>query len=228
MQKIETMPIRETVFLNLRKMILDGTFQPGEKLNEKVVASELGVSRTPIREAMYKLEQEGLVKIVPRKYTEVIGITDESISEIHRIRAALEPIAAYEAVNNLTQEEINELERLWFLSKEYFQSNDINNLMKTNDQFHSIISEASRLPKVVNILRNMHDYVEVFRYSFMSRPELAERSINEHKKILDAIRVRSSNLVKKLVIEHLEGIFEYEKVILEDMKRKPISEEEKK
>lgn len=220
MKIINTMPIRETVFINIRRMILEGKFYSGEKLNEKVLADMMGVSRTPIREAMYKLEQEGLVRIVPRRYTEVIGITDESISEIHKIRSALEPIAAYEAVNNLSQEEIDNLSVIWSRSLEYFKENDVENLMKTNDQFHLIINEASNLPKIVNILSNMHDYVEVFRHSFMSRKELAERSVNEHKKILDAIRSRNRRLVKQLVVEHLEGIFEYEKVVLEDMKKR--------
>lgn len=226
MQPINIMSVRESVFISLRRMILDGTFQPSERLNEKILADRLGVSRTPIREAMYKLEQEGLVRIVPRKYTEVIGITDESITEIHMIRSALEPIAAYEAVDNLTQGEIEELSKLWSKSLEYFKVQDIENLMNTNDQFHSLISEASKLPKIINILSNMHDYVEIFRYSFMSRSDLAERSINEHKKILDAIRSRNKKLVKQLVSEHLEGIFEYEKVVLEDMRRKNSSEEE--
>ncbi|TQR12726.1 GntR family transcriptional regulator [Psychrobacillus soli] len=211
--------IRESAFNQLRKMILSQEIKPGEKLNEKEVAEQLGVSRTPVREALHKLELEGLVEIFPRRYCLVKGVTHECIREIHLIRSQLEPIAASIAVNNLTNEDLERLDNLIKLSVEFASKGNVEKIMEANDEFHQIINRASNLSRIIAILENMHDYVEAFRYSFMSRTDLVKRSIEEHQEILAALQTRDKELVKKIVTKHLEGITEYEEVILEDMKQ---------
>jgi DNA-binding GntR family transcriptional regulator len=221
MKKISNTLIRENAFAELRRMILSQEIKPGEKLNEKEVAEQLGVSRTPVREAFHKLELEGLVEIFPRRYCLVKGVTHGCIREIHLIRSQLEPMAAYHAVDHLSDEDIDQLSSLIEKTKELMVEGNAQKIMELNDQFHRTINEASNLSRIVSILNNMQDYIVSFRYSFISRPELAQRSIDEHEEILFALRKRDKELVKKLVTQHLEGISEYEDVILEDLKPVP-------
>jgi DNA-binding GntR family transcriptional regulator len=220
-KRINQSLIRESAFTELRKMILSQEIKPGEKLNEKEVAEQLGVSRTPVREAFHKLELEGLVEIFPRRYCLVKGVTHSCIREIHLIRSQLEPMAAYHAVDHLTDESLEELTMLIHRTKELMDEGNAQRIMELNDRFHRTINEASNLPRIVSILSNMQDYIESFRYSFISRPELAQRSINEHEEILAALKERNKELVKMLVSKHLEGIAEYEDVILDDLKPIP-------
>lgn len=219
MKKIKTPLIRETIFREIRKKILFGEFKPGDKLIEMDLAEQLGVSRTPVREALHKLELEKLVKIVPRKYCLVIGLTDESIKEIHTIRAVLEPLAASKAVANITDEELEHLEYLLDRYRHYLDKGDTEKLMEINDEFHNTITAASHLTRVIDFLENLHDYVERFRITFLSNKDLAFRSLEEHQNILNALKLRDEELVHKEVENHLQGIFEYEDIILKDMKQ---------
>lgn len=209
--------IRESAFIQLRKLILSQEIKQGEKLNEKDLAEKLGVSRTPVREALHKLELEGLVEIFPRRYCLVKGVTHECIREIHLIRSQLEPIAASNAVGNLTNGDLDRLDLL--IKRSVAAKGNVEKIIEANNEFHQIINKASNLPRIIAILENMHDYVESFRYSFMSRPDLVKRSIEEHQEILFALHNRDQDMVKSLVTKHLEGITEYEEVILEDMKQ---------
>ncbi|MBO8164616.1 MAG: GntR family transcriptional regulator [Brevibacillus sp.] len=216
MEKITTLSIRENVFEQIRKSILNHQFKPGDKLIESELAEKLGVSRTPVREALHKLELEGLVEIHPRKYCLVKGITHECLIEINLIRSQLEPFAAKYAVDNLTDQELAHLEKLLDESVIHHEKRDVDNLMRVNDEFHQTIIKASRLNRIIKILENMHDYIVSFRRSFMSRPELVERSIREHREILLALKERDKEKVEALFIKHLKGISEYETVVLED------------
>jgi len=213
--KLKPQSIREMVFKQLRKEILLGVRKPGEKLVESELAKELGVSRTPVREALHKLEQEGLIQVFPRKYSLVIGITNDCLNEINLIRALLEPAAAKQAVKHLTDEQLAELEELLDQSEYYFRKNDIRNLLRVHDAFHQMIIQASKMPRIIQILENMHDYIVRFRISFLSHPELVERSIREHRKILAAAKSRDAEKVEAIFKEHLFGISEYATVALE-------------
>lgn len=213
--KLKPQSIREMVFKRLRKEILIGKRKPGEKLVESELAEELGVSRTPIREALHKLEQEGLIEVYPRKYSLVIGITNECLHEINLIRALLEPAAAKHAIVHLTDEQLQEMERLLDQSEYYFKNNDIRNLLRVHDAFHQMMIQASKLPRIIQILENMHDYIVRFRISFLSHPDLVARSIREHRDILAAAKQRDAEKVEAILKEHLFGISEYATVALE-------------
>lgn len=219
MKKINTPLMRETVFREIRKKILFGDFKPGDKIVEMELAEQLGVSRTPVREALHKLELENLVRIIPRKHCLVIGLTDENIKEIHMIRSVLEPLAASKAVENITDEQLDHLEDLLKSYEHYLALNHTEQLIEINDEFHNTITDASNLTRVIDILENLHDYVERFRITFMSDKALAERSLHEHQEILLALKKRDSALVYQVVENHLKGIFEYEDIILKTMKQ---------
>jgi len=218
MEKLEPLSIREMTFIKIRQAILEGKYKPGDKLIEAKVSESFGVSRTPIREALHRLESEGLVKIHPRKYCEVIGIKKENIREINLIRQHLEPLAAKVATENLTSDQLDYLDKLIELAEFHLQKKDLENLLKTHDEFHEIIIQASQMKHLVNMLGNLHDYIVSFRKSFLSREKLVDRSFKEHKEIVKALRTKDTDKVYELYFNHLNGISEYEDVVLEDQK----------
>lgn len=217
MKRLETLSIRESVFLRVRGLILNQTLNPGQRLTEAELAENLGVSRTPVREALHKLELEGLVKIYPRRYCEVIGITKDCIHEINLIRSKLEPIVARDAVKYLSDEQLKKMEEKIEATEQYYQIMDVEKIMEANDEFHSIIIQASKYTRIVNLLNNLHDYIVAFRQSYMSRKNLVERTIHEHRAIYEAFVSRDEEKVEALTIKHLAGVLEYEDVVLEDM-----------
>lgn len=220
MEKLKPISIRETTFLKLRQAILDGFYKPGEKLTESKVAEMFGVSRTPIREALHRLESEDLVKIHPRKYCEVIGITKNCIREINLIRQQLEPLAGKIAAENITDDQLDYLEKLLDLAEFHYSKKDSESLIKVHDEFHKKIINISDMNKLINILENIHDYIVSFRRSFLTRENLAERSLREHREIYNALRERDSDKVYEIYSQHLSGISEYEDVVLDDLKQK--------
>ncbi|WP_221568369.1 GntR family transcriptional regulator [Alkalihalobacillus sp. TS-13] len=224
MTKITTLSIRESVFRQVRKDILNHSLKPGDKIIEADLADQLGVSRTPVREALHRLEQEGLVEIHPRKFCLVKGVTSDCIKEIHLIRSQLEPLAARYAVDHLTDDELHYLKMLIRQSEKYAETLDVESLMRVNDEFHQTIIKASKFTRIIKILENMHDYVVSFRYSFMSRKGLVNRSIKEHHEIYEALANRDKEAVQKAVSNHLKGISEYEEVVLEDLETELVEE----
>ncbi|MEH7346603.1 GntR family transcriptional regulator [Bacillus sp. JJ1532] len=216
LDKIKSVSIASEVFNQLRLKIINGELKNGQRLVEMDLAKNLGVSRTPVREAIQRLEQEGLVEILPRTHSLVNGISLESINEIILIRSLLEPTAAKVAATKITDDQLLKLKSYLDLSEVYFQQGRVDELMKVHDLFHAEIIKTSGLIRLVNILENLHDYIVHFRHSFLSRPHLVERSIKEHLEIYEALCRRDPDLVEEVFIKHLSGITDYAKVVMED------------
>ncbi|MEH7392792.1 GntR family transcriptional regulator [Bacillus sp. JJ1474] len=216
LDKIKSVSIASEVFNQLRLKIINGELKNGQRLVEMDLAKNLGVSRTPVREAIQRLEQEGLVEILPRTHSLVKGISLESINEIILIRSLLEPTAAKVAATKITDDQLLKLKSYLDLSEVYFQQGRVDELMKVHDLFHAEIIKTSGLIRLVNILENLHDYIVHFRHSFLSRPHLVERSIKEHLEIYEALCRRDPELVEEVFIKHLSGITDYAKVVMED------------
>lgn len=214
--KINNLPIREQIFKKIRMMILNYELKPGDKLIEGQLAEQLGVSRTPVREALHRLEEEGLIEIFPRRYCLVKGITIDSIHEINLIRANLEPLTAVIAVEKLTDEDLTKLDNILSQSKRALSEKDIENLILLNDEFHNLIIQSANLPRITKLLENLQDYYMFFRRSYMKKDELAERTMKEHFEILKALKSRDKDLVEKAYKHHVGGIFEYEYVAVSD------------
>lgn len=214
--KINNLPIREQIFKKVRMMILNYELKPGDKLIEGQLAEQLGVSRTPVREALHRLEEEGLIEIFPRRYCLVKGITIDSIHEINLIRANLEPLTAVIAVEKLTDEDLTKLDNILSQSKKALSEKDIENLILLNDEFHNLIIQSANLPRITKLLENLQDYYMFFRRSYMKKDELAERTMKEHFEILTALESRDKDLVEKAYKHHVGGIFEYEYVAVSD------------
>lgn len=197
-------PLRELVFETLREAIIQGRLRPGERLMEVQLAEEMGVSRTPVREAIRKLELEGFVVMVPRKGAYVAGISTKDIADVFEVRAALEALAAGLAAERITEEELEELERLLVEAQEA-STRDLQALVEVDARFHELIYKASRNQKLIQIITNLTDQIQRFRLTSLSRPGRYKHAMEEHKKIVEAISERNVELAQALAREHIEN-----------------------
>ncbi|MEW6726070.1 GntR family transcriptional regulator [Desulforudis sp. 1088] len=198
-------PLREVVFESLREAIITGRLRPGERLMELQLAEELGVSRTPVREAIRKLELEGFVVMVPRKGAYVAGITDKDITDVFEVRSALEALAAGLAAERITEEEIEELERLVVRYAETTSSQNIQAIVEEDTKFHDVIYRASRNQRLIQIVTNLQEQIQRFRLTTLSRPGRTKEALVEHRKIVEAISERNIELAQQLAREHIES-----------------------
>ncbi|MBE3586904.1 MAG: GntR family transcriptional regulator [Thermoanaerobacter sp.] len=197
-------PLRELVFESLREAIIQGRLKPGERLMEIQLAEEMGVSRTPVREAIRKLELEGFVVMVPRKGAYVAGISVKDIVDVFEVRAALEALAAGLAAERITDEELEELERALVKTYEVGENN-LDALVETDTAFHELIYKASRNERLVQIITNLADQIQRFRATSLAQPGRTRHALEEHKQIVEAISERNVELAQILAREHIEN-----------------------
>lgn len=207
-------PLREVVCEALRQAITDGVLRPGERLMEIQLAEELGVSRTPVREAIRKLELEGFVVMVPRRGTYVADLSIKDVNEVFEVRSALEVLAAGLAAERITEEELEEMERLLVQIGEQIENGDLESLVETDSQFHDILYRASRNDKLVGIINNLREQLTRFRATSMGYPGRMKDMLDEHSRLVEAIAQRNGKLAEKLAAEHLENA---EQTLLQDM-----------
>ncbi len=198
-------PLREIVFETLREAIINATLKPGERLMEIQLAEEMGVSRTPVREAIRKLELEGFVVMVPRKGAYVADISTKDIADVFEIRAALEGLAAGLAAERITEEELEKLERILVKIGECVKNNDLEKLIEVDTEFHDTLFKASRNERLVQIVSNLREQIQRFRTASLSTPGRMKYALEEHKKIVEAVSERNVELAQALAREHIEN-----------------------
>jgi len=208
-------PLRELVLDAIRGAIMNGTLQPRERLMEIQMAEELGVSRTPIREALRKLELEGFIVMVPRKGAYVSDLSFKDIADVFEIRAALEGLAAGLAAERITEEELERMERLLVEKQEAITQDDIGKLVEVDTKFHELMYQASRNVRLGSIISNLREQIQRFRLTSLSYPGRNKLSLEEHKKIVEAIQARDYQLARQLATEHIENA---ENVLIECIK----------
>lgn len=199
------LPLRDVVFHTLRDAILKGELKPGERLMELQLAEKLGVSRTPIREAIRMLEQEGLAVTIPRKGAEVAGLTEKDMQDVLQVREALDELAANIACEMITKEELEELVQ----AKEEFESaihtKDIKRIAETDMKFHDIIYHATRNPKLVNILSNLREQMYRYRMEYLKDERNFPVLLKEHQEIVEGFREKNKALVADSMRKHVEN-----------------------
>jgi DNA-binding GntR family transcriptional regulator len=198
-------PLRELVSDALREAIMIGTLRPGERLMEIQLAEEMGVSRTPVREAIRKLELEGFVVMVPRKGAYVADISIKDINEVFEIRTALDGLAAGLAAERITEEELEQVERLLVEIGESIEQGDIERAVEVDTQFHDILYKASRNDRLVGIIGNLRELFHRFRSISMGHPGRLKETIDEHKRLVEAISQRNVELSQAVAREHMEN-----------------------
>lgn len=197
-------PLRDVVFENLREAILEGKLRPGQRLMEVQLAEQLGVSRTPVREAIRKLELEGLVVMLPRKGAYVANMSLKDVIDVLEVRASLEGLSASLAAERITPEDI---ERLKKISEEFNKStleSDIETLLKKDVEFHECIFRATNNKKLHQLINSLWEQVYRFRVTYISDYDSSKSIIEEHQNILNAIVSGDSELAKKYATEHIE------------------------
>ncbi len=198
-------PLREIVFETLRDAIINQTLEPGERLMEIQLAEEMGVSRTPVREAIRKLELEGLVIMVPRKGAYVAGISVKDIHEVFEVRASLEGLAASLAAQRITPEELDEMEKSLFLEAGELEGNNLRSIVEIDTTFHDLLYKAARNEKLFQMVNNLQEQLQRFRSASLARPGRSKTALEEHRKILEALALRDGKLAQKLAVEHIES-----------------------
>lgn len=191
------------VFTKIQDDILNGVYEPGKRLAETTLSTQLGVSRTPIREALKQLELEGLVKVIPNKGAVVTGISIKDIDDIYTLRKLIEGLAARWAAQNITQEELDTLSETLQLEQYYSDKNETTHLLKYDSIFHDVLFTASKSNPLTFVLRTFHAYVQRSRNYALGVPERARRAHEEHKAILDALIARDADKAEALMVEHI-------------------------
>lgn len=195
--------LRGKVFHRLREDILEGIYKQNDELKENTIAEELGVSRTPVREALRQLELEGLVNIIPNKGAYVTGITEKDIHDIYEIRSYLEGLCAKWACENMKKETLEELEEIVYLSEFHIKKEHHEQVVELDNKFHELIYQSSGSKILRHVLSDFHHYVQRARFTSLSRKERAEHSNQEHLAIVEAIRSGDKSEAWRLAHEHI-------------------------
>ena len=202
----EYLPLRDVVFKTLRQAILKGELEPGERLMEIQLAERLGVSRTPIREAIRKLELEGLVIMIPRKGAEVADITEKSLRDVLEVRKALEELAVQLACEKITQEELEELEKAGENFKKVLnRSKDITEVAEADVRFHDVIYMATDNQKLIHLLNKLREQMYRYRVEYLKNPDVHEQLIQEHEEIVYHIKRREKAEATAVTCQHIDN-----------------------
>lgn len=196
-------PLREMVFDVLMDAIMSGQLPPGERLMEVQLAEEMGVSRTPVREAIRRLELEGFVVMIPRKGAYVAGLSIKDIVNIFEIRTALEQLAVSLAAERMTDDDLETLERMVVELSESAKEADVEEWTELDKKFHQLIYEYSRNDRLIQMMNNIIEQINRYRIISLSNPEVRQHSIDEHKKIVEAMAERNITAAEQAAREHL-------------------------
>lgn len=211
MEEHQELSLSGRVFKQLRGDIIKGKYKENDELREVTIGKELGVSRTPVREALRQLELEGLVKIIPNKGAYVTGISQKDVKDIYMIRSMLEGLCARWATENITEEQLQELEEIILLSEFHMKresSNSADQVTEMDGRFHTVLYEACNSKILSHVLADFHKYVMSARRASVVSEERARKSVREHKQILRAIRDRDADLAEQLANEHILHVIE--------------------
>ena len=201
----EYLPLRDVVFNTLRQAILRGELKPGERLMEIQLANKLGVTRTPIREAIRKLELEGLVLMIPRKGAEVAEITEKSLRDVLEVRRALEELSVQLACEKITKEEIRELERVAKEFQQVVKSSDITEIAEVDVRFHDIIYTATDNQKLIQLLNNLREQMYRYRVEYLKRDGVFPQLIAEHEAIIRHIENNEKEKATEVMCRHIDN-----------------------
>ncbi len=198
-------PLREVIFNTLREAIIVGELKPGERLMEVQLADKMGVSRTPVREAIRKLELEGLVEMLPRKGAHVADLSVKDIMDVLEVRATLDGLATRLSASRITDEEIKELRHQLAQFINYVEKDNLQGSIKKDVEFHDIIYRSSRNEKLIQISNNLREQVQRFRVIYIKDYSSSRELIREHTEILEAIASRDPAAAMECAQRHIKN-----------------------
>ena len=195
----EYLPLRDVVFNTLRQAILRGELKPGERLMEIQLANKLGVSRTPIREAIRKLELEGLVLMIPRKGAEVAEITEKNLRDV------LEELAVHLACDRMDEEGIKAMKEASAEFCNTLDSDDITRIAQADVAFHDIIYAATDNRRLIQLLNNLREQMYRYRIEYLKKKECYPQLLEEHQTIIDSIESRDKGRATQITGQHIKN-----------------------
>ena len=199
------LPLRDVVFNTLREAILRGDLEPGERLMEKQLADSMGVSRTPIREAIRKLELEGLVVMIPRKGAQVAEMTEKDIEDVLEVRAALEALAVRLACEKMSTEELEELRNVMKEFQQAAERKDVYGMVDKDVEFHDIIFKSTQNEKLIQIVNNLREQIYRFRVAYLRRFNRYKIIQQEHQEILQVIEKNQVEEAERVATIHIQN-----------------------
>lgn len=199
------LPLRDVVFNTLREAILKGELKPGERLMELQLAAKLGVSRTPIREAIRMLEQEGLAVTIPRKGAEVARMTEKDMEDVLVIRAALDELAVQLAASNITEEELARMEEARREFESSLQTGNVKQIAQADVDFHDVIYQAADNAKLVTMLNNLREQMYRYRVEYLKDETSYPRLLKEHEDIVESLKKRDKKHVAEVMRVHVKN-----------------------
>lgn len=204
LQMNDYLPLRDVVFHTLRQAILRGELKPGERLMEIHLAQKLGVSRTPVREAIRKLELEGLVRMIPRKGAVVAEITISDLEDVLEVRMALEELAVKLACRMLTPEQLDEIGGLADEFEQTLYGEDVGACAQADMRFHEAIYAATGNGRLVQILNNLREQMYRYRMEYLKDRDAHQQLVQEHAEILEALAARDVERALEASGRHIE------------------------
>ncbi|MBP1712019.1 MAG: transcriptional regulator, GntR family [Deltaproteobacteria bacterium] len=208
MQRIHhsTLSLGNQAYQELKGIILERQIPPGGKLNEGDLAKALGISRTPIREAINRLEKEGLVKIIPQRGAYVVQFTEKDIYELFLIRENLEGLAAYLAAKKMSEKDLTKLESAVEGFSEPFSEKEIKRYAREDFKFHQAIVQFSEAQRLIGLISTLHDYIRIFRLTTVGVSGRMKTSLEEHRELLRAFRERNPEEAELRMREHIRHV----------------------
>lgn len=199
------LPLRDLVFLTLREAILKGVLQPGERLMEIGLANQLGVSRTPIREAIRKLELEGLVVMKPRKGAEVASITLDDVNSVLEVRKHLEKLVVELACKRATAEDIERIKERQVEFEESIKQGSLTDMAESDSAFHTAIYESTDNKRLIQILNNLYEQMYRYRLEHIKDDDRRSRLVEEHDALVKAIEKGDVEEATEIISGHINS-----------------------
>ncbi|MBO5452189.1 MAG: GntR family transcriptional regulator [Lachnospiraceae bacterium] len=201
----EYLPLRDVVFNTLRQAILTGELKPGERLMEIHLADRLGVSRTPIREAIRKLELEGLVVMIPRKGAQVARITEKNLKDVLEVRRALDMLAVRLACSRMDDEYKKQLREACDEFARVVKNNNTKDITEADVRFHDIINKATGNDRLIQLVNNLAEQMYRYRLEYIKDAAYHNRLVAEHEEIYSAIMDGDEERAAKAVVLHIDN-----------------------
>lgn len=211
----EFLPLRDVVFNTLRRAILTGQLKPGERLMEVHLANRLGVSRTPIREAIRKLELEGLVLMIPRRGAEVARITEKSLKDVLEVRRALDVLSAELACERITEEDTKRLWEAYQKFEKAAEEGDASVIAQADVAFHDIIVEAGGNLRLQQLVNNLSEQMYRYRFVYIQEKSRHDNLVAEHREIYESIASRDKERAAGAAQLHIDN---QEKAIIQQIR----------
>ncbi len=201
----EFLPLRDVVFNTLRQAILTGELKPGERLMEIHLANKLGVSRTPIREAIRKLELEGLVTMIPRRGAEVAQITEKSMNDVLEVRRAMDVLCVELACERISEEELAQLKLACEHFEQTVKTKDVKKIAQADVALHDIILQATGNRRLIQLVNNLSEQMYRYRYEYIKDFSQHETLVEEHRIIYESMVKKDKETASEAAKVHIDN-----------------------